>query len=265
VRELDFAGQCRFARDVGYDGLEVAPFTLSDEPHRLSAADVRGLRDIAGGEGIEISGLHWLMAVPEGLSITSTDPDVAAWTTDFGRRLVELCADLGGSYLVHGSPLQRVLEEDNEVDSCQRGVDFFAAMGEAAGQAGLQYLIEPLSRNDTRFINTVDEALAIIDGIGSKSLGTMIDCYAAASNGEDVAVLLEHWISRGVVSHIHFNDDNKRGPGEGGTDFARVIDTLRNLDYSGTTAVEPFIYQPDGCGCAARSIGYLKGLMPRDR
>ncbi|MBW8637242.1 sugar phosphate isomerase/epimerase [Hoeflea sp. WL0058] len=263
VRELDFADQCRFAREVGYDGLEVAPFTLSDEPQLLSSDKIAELRKIADGEGVEIAGLHWLMATPEGLSITSTDPAVAERTVDFGKRLVTLCADLGGGYLVHGSPFQRVLEDDNEADSRQRGFDYFAAMGDAAGDAGVRYLIEPLSRNDTRFINTVEEAITIIEATGSQALGTMIDCYAAASNGEDVARALEHWISRGVVSHIHFNDDNKRGPGEGSTDFLAIVETLRKLDYSGTTAVEPFIYQPDGCSCAARSIGYLKGLMGR--
>jgi D-psicose/D-tagatose/L-ribulose 3-epimerase len=31
--------------------------------------------------------------------------------------------------------------------------------------------------------------------------------------------------------------------------------------YRGIVAVEPFVYVPDGPGCAARAIGYLKGLV----
>ena len=36
IRELPFEQQCGFATAVGYDGLEIAPFTLSDEPHLLT-------------------------------------------------------------------------------------------------------------------------------------------------------------------------------------------------------------------------------------
>jgi sugar phosphate isomerase/epimerase len=127
----------------------------------------------------------------------------------------------------------------------------------------VRYIIEPLSRNDTQFVNTAEEALAMIESIGSKALSTMIDCYAAASNGQDIVGILESRVPQGVIAHVHFNDDNKRGPGEGATDFASIVDTLLRLDYSGTTAVEPFIYQPDGRSCAARSIGFIKGLMER--
>ena len=30
--------------------------------------------------------------------------------------------------------------------------------------------------------------------------------------------------------------------------------------YQGIVAVEPFDYVPDGPGCAARAIGYLRGI-----
>ena len=37
LRDMEFAAQCDYAAALGYDGLEVAPFTLSDEPHLLGA------------------------------------------------------------------------------------------------------------------------------------------------------------------------------------------------------------------------------------
>ena len=133
-------------------------------------------------------------------------------------------------------------------------------MAEAARAAGVTYIVEPLSRLDTGLMNTVEEALTLIAEIGSPALSTMIDCYAAASNGEDVATLLARWLPRNVVSHIHFNDDNKLGPGQGGIDFSAVIATLRAHGYAATAAVEPFIYEPDGAASAARAIGYLHGI-----
>jgi sugar phosphate isomerase/epimerase len=263
IRELPFAEQCRFARETGYDGLELAPFTLSEEPHLISAARINELRGIARHEGIAITGLHWLLAAPEGLSITSEDTTVAARTREAGRRFVAMCHELGGTYLVHGSPAQRQLTAGRETEGRRRAVDYFAAMAEAAAEAGVTYFIEPLSRADTQFVTTVEEALAIIGEIGSASLSTMVDCYAAASNGEDIPGLLKRWVPQGAVRHVHFNDDNRRGPGEGGTDFGAILDMLERLDYSGHTAVEPFVYLPDGPACAARAIGYLRGLAVR--
>jgi sugar phosphate isomerase/epimerase len=144
-------------------------------------------------------------------------------------------------------------------------MDYFAAVASSAEDAGVTYLIEPLSRADTGFVNTVEDALAIVEEIGSTVLATMVDCYAAASNGEDIPALLRRWIPAGAVKHIHFNDIDKRGPGEGTTNFAAILDALEQLDYSGGSAVEPFVYLPDGPACAARAIGYLRGLEERRR
>lgn len=261
IRTLDFRSQCAFARAVGYDGLEVAPFTLGPTPHQLSQAAIREFRMIAEGEGIAIAGLHWLLAAPEGLSITSTDDQVWQKTTTVGSSLVRLCAELGGRYLVHGSPGQRPLEPGREIEGRARGIGYFAAMAEAAREADVAYLIEPLSGKDTAFVNSVDDALRIIAAIGSPALGTMVDCYAAASNGEDVVALLRRWLPRGVVRHVHFNDPNRRGPGEGDLGFGAIVDALGEFGYAGAIGIEPFVYEPDGTACAARAIGYVRGLL----
>lgn len=261
VRELDFAGQCRFAREAGYDGLEIAPFTLSPEPHRLDRARVKELRSIADGEGMAVAGLHWLLSAPQGLSITDEDEGVAARTLDVGRRLIELCADLGGSYLIHGSPQQRLLAAGREKEGRRRALAYFAAAAEAAATAGAVYVLEPLGPTDRDgLIRTVDDAAAIMDEIGSPALRTMLDCYATGTTA-DILAALARWVPRGVIHHVHFNDANQRGPGEGTLDFPAILDTLRRLNYAGASAVEPFVYLPDGPSCAARSIGYLRGAI----
>ena len=260
VRGLDFAGQCRFARETGYDGLEIAPFTLSPEPHRLGRAAVKELRMIADGEGVRIAGLHWLLSAPQGLSITEDDDGVAARTLDAAERLIELCAGLGGSYLIHGSPQQRLLASGREEAGRRRARAYFAAAAEAAAAAGAAYVLEPLGPADRDgLIRSVDDAAAIIEEIGAPALTTMLDCYATGATA-DILAALTRWVPRGVIHHIHFNDSNQRGPGEGTLDFPAILDTLRRLNYAGASAVEPFVYLPDGPSCAARSIGYLRGI-----
>ncbi len=104
---MPFARQCEYASALGYDGLELAPYTVSDEPHRLKEADIAALRRVAADAGIGILGLHYLLVAPKHLSITTPDAAVRRRTVDVMLALIDLCAELGGRYLVHGS--QRVV------------------------------------------------------------------------------------------------------------------------------------------------------------
>ena len=77
LREFEFAEQCRIIADLGFDAVEIAPFTLSDDPARLPAARRREVRNMAADAGLEVAGLHWLMNVPVGMSITDPgDSDI---------------------------------------------------------------------------------------------------------------------------------------------------------------------------------------------
>ncbi|MGH7388327.1 MAG: sugar phosphate isomerase/epimerase family protein [Candidatus Rokuibacteriota bacterium] len=260
---MDFEAQCAYAAAVGYDGLELAPYTVSAAPHRLPAAGRARLRRAAAGAGLAITGLHWLLVTPPGLSITSPDAAVRARTVDVMRGLVELCADLGGRYLVHGSPAQRAVGEGEDVTAALgRARECWAAAGEVAGAAGVVYCIEPLSRTATRVVNTVEEAVAVVREIGHPALRAMLDTSAAATTEpEPVADVLERWLPKGVLGHVQVNDRNRRGPGQGDDRFAPVLAALLRHRYDGDVGVEPFDYHPDGRAAAARAIGYLRGLL----
>jgi sugar phosphate isomerase/epimerase len=259
----DFAAQCAYAAALGYDGLEVAPFTLADDPAQLGASERAAIRRAAADAGIAITGLHWLLVKPPGLSITASDAAVRARTLDTMRALVGLCADLGGRYLVHGSPAQRRIPPDaSRDDAWARARDGFAAAAEAARAAGVLYLVEPLPRDETDLINTLGEAATMVREIGSPALKTMLDTKSAAlSEAEPVADVAARWLPSGLVGHVQLNDRNRRGPGQGGDAFAPVLRALRDAGYHGDIAIEPFDYVPDGPGCAARAIGYVRGLL----
>jgi D-psicose/D-tagatose/L-ribulose 3-epimerase len=264
VRELPFAAQCDLAAALGYGGIELAPFTLGDEPHRLPSGEVAALRRAASEAGIAITSLHWLLVAPAGLSITGDDAAVRRRTLDVIARLVELAAELGATHLVHGSPAQRVLPDgpDGEAAARARGIDAFAFAGARARDAGVTYCIEPLDRGQTAFVNTIEEAAGIVRAIGNPALRTMLDtCSAATTETERLDALIAHWLPTGLIAHVHLNDPNRRAPGQGALRFAPVLAALRTQGYTGTAAVEPFEYVPDGPGCAARAIGYLHGIL----
>lgn len=262
IGELPFERQCEVAAALGYDGLEIAPVTLTDDPAKLNSARIAALRRAAADAGIAITGLHYILRAPAGLSITASDKGTRERTVAVMRALCGLCAELGGRILVHGSPEQRVLVRGDEVSGHQHGVECFAAVADAAASANVTYCIEPLARNLTAFVNTVEEAAAIVQMIDNPAVRTMIDCSAAGqAEREPVDALVRRWLPSGLIAHVHFNDPNRRGPGEGELAFAPILAALRDGGYQGDASIEPFVYQPDGPTCAARGIGYIRGIL----
>jgi sugar phosphate isomerase/epimerase len=262
IAALPFAAQCGFAAAVGYDGLEVAPFTVSDAPHLMPAAERAAMRRAAVDAGIAITGLHYLMRAPAGLSITTADTAVRQRSIDVMRRLCGLAHDLGAGVLVHGSPDQRRLDPGEDEDGRKRAAEAFANVAAAAAEAGVVYCIEPLSRRQTNCINTVAQAAEIVRAVGNPALRTMIDCSSSAvTEAEPIPDLVRHWIPAGLIGHVHFNDPNRRGPGEGELAFAPIVTALRDVGWRDVVGVEPFVYEPDGPTCAARAIGYVRGLL----
>ena len=267
IAGIDFAAQCDMAAKLGYMGLEVAPFTLGDEPHLMSEAEAAALRRAASDAGVAITGLHWLLITPKGLSISTPDKSVRDATADVLERLIGLCAVLGGSVLVHGSPAQRSVPEGEDLATTRsRALEVFARIARAAEREGVTYCLEPLARRETDFVNTVSDAVSIVDEIGSDAFRTMIDTSAAGlTETEPVGDLITQWLPTGKIAHIQVNDRNRRAPGQGEDDFVSILSAIERCGYEGIVAVEPFDYSPDGPTTAAGAIGYLQGCLGLSR
>ena len=254
--------QCEYAAALGYDGLEIAPFTLSTSPEKISTADAAKIRATVEASGLVVTGLHWLLVKPEGLSLTDPDAAVRTRTLAVMTHFIGLCAELGGAVLVHGSPKQRqIAPGETHANALARVQDALAQVALAAARVGVIYCIEPLSRRETELVNTIAEAAELVRSIDHPNLRTMIDCSAAGLTETDsIPSLIERWLPTGLIAHVQVNDPNRRGPGQGEMQFAPILAALKRHGYDGTVAVEPFDYSPDGPGVAAYSAGYLRGL-----
>jgi sugar phosphate isomerase/epimerase len=219
---------CRSAAEIGYDGIEIAPFTLAERPSDLDAGARAAVRGAAAEAGLEIVGLHWLLVKPEGLYINHPDHEIRTRTRQHLEDLVHLCADLGGRVMVVGSPKQRSVAE-------------------------------PLGPEETDFINTADEAARFIEEIGSPSFRLLLDVKAMATEGRPIADIIRSHARH--LRHVHANDANRRGPGMGDTDFAPIAAALREIGYGGYVSVEVFEFDPGPEAIASESLGYLKRVF----
>ncbi|MCC5968863.1 MAG: sugar phosphate isomerase/epimerase [Pararhodobacter sp.] len=261
VKEMPLPEQCRFAAQLGYAGLEIAPFTLAEDPTRMTSRQIAETRRIVEDHGLRVTGLHWLLIAPEGLSITDSAADMRQRTADALATLVDLCAELGGRVLVHGSPKQRRLGDD-PARARATALAHLAAAGARARAAGITYCIEPLSADESDFINTVAEAAALVHEANEPGLRTMIDTgHALRGEGETLADLAARWLPTGLIEHVQFNDSNRRGPGQGEDRFGPLMAQLVAAKWAHPLAIEPFVYTPDGATTAAQSIGHLRGVL----
>lgn len=248
---MSLAQQCDTARRLGYMGLELAPGTLGEAPHRMPAAEAAAIRRVVEDHGLRVTGLHWLLAAYPRLSIT--DPAKASETRDVLMGLIDLCAALGGSVLVLGSPAQRVPLEGEAPEAVRdRVATFLGPLAAHAAAVGATYCLEPLSPRETRFVTTVAEAVALAERAGTPALRTMIDtCAAGQGEAVPVAELIRAWVPTGRIGHIHLNDTGRGAPGTGSDPFPAILRALRETGWDRPVAVEPFVACIDATTTAA--------------
>jgi sugar phosphate isomerase/epimerase len=251
-----------YAAQLGYDGVEIAPYTLADSVTEISPSKRKAIRRAAENSGIEIVGLHWLLVKPEGLYINHPDEIIRIRTQEYIEALVHFCADIGGKLLLHGSPHQRTVKEGwNFSESWDYAKETFRACLETARKRDVTYCIEPLTKVNTNFINTVDEALRLVKEIRHPNFKMMFDCRSASAQEKSITEALIRALDSRMLRHVHVNDASGKGPGFGKTRFAPILKTLLKSGYKGYISVEVFEFNPDPQTIASRSIGYLKGIL----
>ena len=263
LAHLSFAEQCRFIKDIGCDGIEIAPFTLIGDPATLTEKDAKEHLKIARDHGLEISSLHWLMVKPDGLSISTPDRQVWQKSVAFLEHMIDFAAACEAPILVHGSPKQRSpIAGQSTEDALQRATEAWAKLARKASAASLTYCIEPLSRLETSVINTLSEAAAIVDQIKSPALRTMLDLSSCANTEiQSPQVLARQYLASKHIAHVQVNDKNRQGPFQGDTPVRPLLQSLIDANYTGWIAIEPFVYSPTPEGCAAFCASHCRSTI----
>jgi sugar phosphate isomerase/epimerase len=254
----DFANVCRTAKALGYEGLEIAPFTLAPRITDVSAERRRELRTIVEDAGLATIGLHWLLAKTEGFYLTTPDAAVRAKTADYLVALAEATRDLGGSLMVLGSPKQRDLIPGVSYDEAfDYAVEVLGQAMPKIGDCGVDLCVEPLAPSETDFLNTCDQANAMIERVGHPNFKLHMD--VKAQSGETDATVPELILRHAAkAGHFHAQDVNLRGPGMGEVDFRPIMNALVTSGYDRWVSVEVFDYSPGAEETARQSIECLR-------
>ncbi len=252
-----FADACKAIRRAGYEGIEIAPFTMAEDPATIPSGQRRRYASIMASEGLQFVGLHWLMVSPKGLHVTTSDAALRRRSWQHILNLIDLCAELGpGGVMIFGSPVQRTTTPgSNRRDATERLVEGLAASAPHAAERGVTILLEALPKNQCDVVTSLDEAAAIVRRINHPGVQTMFDVHNAVNEVEPHAKLIERYFD--LIRHIHVNEMDGRHCGTGTYDFKPLLRTLERRNYQGWVSLEAFDFAPGSEKIANDSLRHL--------
>lgn len=148
------------------------------------------------------------------------------------------CAKVGIKTILFGNGKARWLIDEDSLSREQVFVDFMRMLCDTAAGQGQQILIEPLGPKYSNYMNTVPEAVRVIEKVNRPNLFVMADLRHFVWSGESFEDVVKY---RDIVKHIHadfpLSWPERRWPKLGdGYNYQAFFDQL--ADYDGTLTIE---------------------------
>lgn len=249
-----------YVSSIGYQGIEIAPFTFADSVEEISSEERKQIRKLAEESNLEIVGIHWLLASPEGLSLSSPEKPIRKKAIRYLEELINFCGGLGGKVMVFGSPQQRnIFPSSTYEDTWNYIKEAFLEILPLAKERDVVIALEPLSKKNTNFINTAGEAMKMIAEVSHPNFKLNLDVKAMSEEKKSIPEIVLS--AKDYLFHFHANDSNLLGPGFGKTDYEPIKEALNEIGYKNYLSVEVFDFSPGPEIIAEKSIEYLKKIF----
>lgn len=181
------------------------------------------------------------------------DDRYRAETQDYLRHCVQV-AERVGSPTVAGPFTARTgrvwrMDAADRAATVRTLLEALAPVAEFAAQRGVTLAIEPLNRYETSLINTVEQALDVLDPLLGAGVGLALDTYHLNIEERSTADAIRAAGEHCAVVQVCGND---RGPvGNDQTDWTAVFDALDDIAYEGALTLESFTGDNDTIATAA--------------
>lgn len=166
------------------------------------------------------------------------------------RSLLSTIAEVGGegavtpaSFGMHSNALPPFRAPREPAEDRAVLLEGLAELGEHAAREGVAVYLEPLNRYEDHMLNTLADAAALCRELGLPSVRVMGDVFHMSIEERDPAASIR--AAGALLSHVHLADSNRSHPGSGHTDFASIVDALRDTGFRGCLALECRVVDPE--------------------
>lgn len=171
------------------------------------------------------------------------DGELGEKAVQYLRDSVDFAVAVGAKIIiVVPSPVGRTIKPEgksiedlkvNAVKNLKQAADY-------AEKKGVKFAIETINRYETYFINTIHDALELVDKINSPAVGVMADLFHM--NIEERSTVSSLCEAGDRLLHVHIADNTREAAGMGNTDFREAIRVLKHISYKGSLTME-FMYK----------------------
>lgn len=172
--------------------------------------------------------------------LLTDDDEVLHRTREHVRHCVRAAKEIG-SAVVAGplySPARRTWLMDREArnDTMARLTRRLRPLAEYAAEHGVTLAIEPLNRFETSLINTVEQAMEVVDG--TPGLGIAVDTFHMNIEERDLAAAIR--VAGPRLAHVQVCGNDRGVPGGDHLDWPHILRALMDVGYSGALCIESF-------------------------
>jgi D-psicose/D-tagatose/L-ribulose 3-epimerase len=219
---------------LGCDHFELGGESLT----QAGAIDTAGLRSRIRDAGMTASvcGIF-----TQHLDLSSLDPEVRRAGMAYLRSCIDTAEAIGATVVVGafcgvgGTTIPTAAERRarNAVAAAE-----LRSAGQVAASAGVRLGLEPLNRYENNFLNTVAQAVEIVDAADHPAVGVHLDLFHGNIEEGDLRQTI-NLAGRRLV-HCHAVDTNRAAPGSGHMPWASVAGGLADIGYRGALVIETF-------------------------
>lgn len=216
----------------GFDVIELPIEQLGDwDPERA-----RRLLDDLG------LGATTCAVMPPHRDLVVDDRAIVASTSDYLRGCIDIAARVGAGSV--GGPIYSsvgrtwLLDRDERRATVDRLVANLQPLAVSAASAGVVLALEPLNRFETSLINTVDQALEVVDAVDSPGLGIALDTFHMSIEEKDPAAAIRRAGSR--LAHVQASGSDRGAPGNDHLNWRHIADAIVDVGYTGPICIESF-------------------------
>jgi len=229
-KEENFTLAISKAKMLGFDGIEVP----AEEPEKL---DVKKLRETLNSYNILCSSV-WPVFT-KNRDLISPNVQIRENCKNYVKKSIKIASELDADItLVLPSPVWKLKSTLTREEEWKLAVEGLRELGDFAAEHGVYLVIEPLNRFETYFINSVQDAVNLVNDVNHPNVKMMIDTFHM--NIEDRKLGDEIRKANGLIFHCHMNDNDRGPPGSGHIPFKEIIEALKAIGYDRWLVMEPF-------------------------